>query len=184
MPRLLQEWVTEHAARRPEALAVVGDRGQLTYAELDALSNQLAGLLRDAGCPPGDRVALLARKSPQAVASLLGIFKADCTYVPLDPTSPPSRLNKILDSCQGDWLIASGPVKLVLDEVFKENARRSMRVGSLDSGPLEGHNFRTSFTLDDVSGYAPAPQTYRNGSGDPSHILFTSGSTEIGRAHV
>ena len=57
-------------------------------------------------------------KSPMAIAGLLGIYKADCIYVPLDPSSPASRLKKILESCENRWLLAAGPVTPVLDRAL------------------------------------------------------------------
>ena len=99
MPRLLQDWVTEQAEKRPESSAVVSNGARLTYAELDTRSNQLARLLGDRGCRQGDRIGLLTPKSPEAIVALLAIYKADCIYVPLNPSSPATRLKKILDSC-------------------------------------------------------------------------------------
>jgi len=79
-------------------VAVVGNDERLTYARLEEQSNQLARLLRDAGCKKGDRVCLLMPKSPTAIVSLLGIYKADCLYVPLDPRpgGPPGEDHRIL----------------------------------------------------------------------------------------
>ena len=45
MTRLLQDWVTEQAARRPDAAAVVSGGARLSYAELDSLSTEAARLL-------------------------------------------------------------------------------------------------------------------------------------------
>lgn len=185
MPKLLQEWVTEQADRRPEALAVVSDASRLSYGELEALSNQLARLLREAGCQKGDRIALLMPKCATAMASLLGIYKADCIYVPLDPSSPASRLSKILDSCQSKCLLAAGPVVSRLEELFQAESRGgSMLLGWLDSGLPAGGNFRTEFALEDVVGYSAAPLAYQNASPDPAHILFTSGSTGVPKGVV
>jgi len=72
MPRLLQDWVTEQALRRPGAPAIVSGGARLTYAEVDALSNQLARRLKDGGCRQGDRVLVLCPKSPMAIVALLG----------------------------------------------------------------------------------------------------------------
>jgi len=202
MPRLLQDWVTEQAEKRPSASAVVSGYARLTYAELDALSTQLARLLKEAGCRQGDRVALLMPKSPMAIVGLLGIYKADGIYVPLDPLSPVSRLKKILDSCENRWLLAAGPVTSVLEELLQEERwRQHLRVGWLDRGaggvpsaavalgapgapgvddsptPASHGGFHVDFSLDDVVGYSSAPIAFRNGSHDPAHILFTSGST-------
>jgi amino acid adenylation domain-containing protein len=177
MPLLLQDWVTRQADRRPEATAVVSEAGRLTYADLEALSTRLARVLREAGCQQGDRVALLMPKSPLAIVGLLGIYKSDCIYVPLDPASPAGRLTKILDSCDNSWLLAAGPATPALDEILREDRwRQRLSIGWLDSQPPAG-SFDVAFTLRDVVGCPDAPLAYHRGSHDPAHILFTSGST-------
>ncbi len=68
--------MTLQAERQP-GVAVVGNNERLTYARLEERSNQLARLLKEAGCKTGDRVCLLMPKSPTAIVSLLGIYKAE-----------------------------------------------------------------------------------------------------------
>jgi amino acid adenylation domain-containing protein len=178
MNRRLQDWVTEQAERRPESPAVVAGESRLTYAELDTLSTQLARVLTESGCMRFDRVALLMPTSPAAIIGLLGIYKAGCIYVPLDPASPAGRLKKILDSCDNRWLLAAGPVTPALKELFQdENYRSRLRVGWLDDARPADAGIEVEFTLGDVTNYPAVPLAPRNGSHDPAHILFTSGST-------
>ena len=59
MTQVLHEWVSRQADVRPDAAAVVAPGECLTYGQLDAMSNQLARALKDAGCKKGDRVCLL-----------------------------------------------------------------------------------------------------------------------------
>ncbi|HEV3312747.1 MAG TPA: AMP-binding protein, partial [Chloroflexota bacterium] len=99
MPELLQDWVAVQADARPDALAVVGDGEAATYSQLETGSNRLARVLKDAGCRQGDRVCLLMSKSPAAIAGILGIYKADCIYVPVDPSGPAERITKVLRTC-------------------------------------------------------------------------------------
>jgi len=177
MPQLLHEWVRAQAEQRPGAVAVVAGHETLTYARLESLSNQLARTLRAGGCEPGDRVALLMPKSTAAIVGLLGIYKADCIYVPLDPSSPASRLGKILESCENRWLLAAGPVTRVLEELLREPRGLSrMSIGWMEVGPPR-ESFGAGFILDDVLGYSEAPFPCRNTGEDAAHILFTSGST-------
>ena len=178
MPRLLQEWVTAQAAVRTNARAVVGGADAVTYGQLDTLSNRLARLLRERGCGRGDRVALLMPKSPMAIVALLGIYKADAIYVPLDPSSPASRLEKILDSCDNRWLLAAGPVTTTLNQLFESPERRAaLSVGWLDDPLTSGGAFPIDFAIDDLLDVDGGPVDSRNGPDDPAHILFTSGST-------
>ena len=179
MPELLQDWVSAQAARRAESVAVVGVDETVTYAELEARSNQLARLLRDRGCKRGDRVALLVPKSPAAIVSVLGIYKADCTYVPLDSASPPSRLAKILASCENRWILAATPTACLLRDVLADHQLRApISVGWMDAGPWSAANTdQVDFTADDLQGYSAGRLDHDNTRDDPAHILFTSGST-------
>jgi amino acid adenylation domain-containing protein len=177
-PRRLQDWVTRQAYRRPESLAVVSGDTRLTYGELDTLSTQLARLLDEGGCRRGDRIALLMPKSAMAIVALLAIYKADAIYVPLDPSSPASRLKKILDSCENRWLLAAGPVGPLLEELGRDEAwRRQVSIGWLDQHAPLDHRFNIRFTIGDVRRCPAVPLPTRNGPEDPAHILFTSGST-------
>ena len=100
MSGLLQDLVARHAARQPEATAVVHEKNRVSYGELEAGSNRLARRLREAGVRPGDRVCFLAPKSPLPLIWMLGILKAGAIHVPLDPASPAARLQKIIDACE------------------------------------------------------------------------------------
>ncbi len=74
----------------------MGGGTSLTYAELDATANRLAGLLAAEGVRRGDRVGLFLEKSPEAVVAIYAILKAGATYVPLDEQAPPARLAFIM----------------------------------------------------------------------------------------
>lgn len=176
MPRLLQDWITEQAHRKPDSPAVVSQDSRLTYAELDELSNRLARLLGDGGCRQGDRVALLMPKSPMAIVGLLGIYKADCLYVPVDPSSPVSRVKKIFHSCENRWVLAAGPVAALLEDLTQDEGSGQLSIGWLGSDGPAGH-LRVAFTLDDLAAFSAAPVDCRTQSHEPAHILFTSGST-------
>jgi amino acid adenylation domain-containing protein len=176
MDRLLQQWVTEQAQRRPDASAVLCSGSRLTYAELDALSTRLARLLTEAGSRPGDRVALLTPKSTAALVAMFGIYKADAIYVPLDPGSPSARLIKILASCECRWILAGGSVGPLLAEILQEPpGRDQLSIGWLEDQPPS--DIPVTFALRDLSPYSPEPRAYRSTPADPAHILFTSGST-------
>ncbi|HYV13041.1 MAG TPA: SDR family NAD(P)-dependent oxidoreductase, partial [Pyrinomonadaceae bacterium] len=89
---LLHRLFERQAARTPEAVAVGGEGGSLSYAELNAMAESLARRLRRAGVRAESRVGVLAERSVEMVVALLGVLKAGGAYVPLEPSYPAERL--------------------------------------------------------------------------------------------
>ncbi|GHH04426.1 non-ribosomal peptide synthetase/type I polyketide synthase [Comamonas sp. JC664] len=121
------------AARTPDAVAVVAEDSQLTYAELDARANQLAHHLRTVGVGPEVRVGLCVDRTVELVVGLLGILKAGGAFVPLDPAYPMARLTHTLRDAGtsvvvtvdaiADVLPAGGELLVSLDSDWRHIAR-------------------------------------------------------------
>lgn len=174
---LLQDYVTKQADRRPEALAVVTGDSTLTYGQLEARSNQLARVLREAGSRTGSPVSLLAPKSAGAIAAIVGIYKAGCIYVPLDPGSPAARLKKIVESCEPWCVLATRATSSLAHELSRASRRTMPLIGWLDQGPSSADVARPAFDLSDILAAAAEPVPNGQDGRRPAHILFTSGST-------
>ena len=84
--------IDEHVARTPEAIAVSCGPRQWTYAQLDEAANRIARGLIGAGARPGATVGIAMDRSPETLATVLGVGKAAATCVPLDVSYPPARL--------------------------------------------------------------------------------------------
>jgi len=178
MTQVLHEWVSRQADVRPDAAAVVAPGECLTYGRLDAMSNQLARALKDAGCKKGDRVCLLMPGSPTATLAVLGILKADGIVVPLDPASPATRLAEVCDSCEPRVVLATARLAPVLDELFDIAGRgASTAVGWLDPDRSAAPTSGAHFSLAEVQSYPSTRPAYGNTRPDAAEILFTSGST-------
>jgi amino acid adenylation domain-containing protein len=178
MMPLLHEWVSRWAAKTPDATAVVMNEERFTYGQLDTLTSQIAAMLREQGCRKGDRVCFAIPKSPTAIATILGILKADCVYVPIDTTSPAARVKKIIQACENRWLLAAGPVVPLLDDLYQDDeVRRSVRVGWMGREPIAPKHFSAAFTLGDVVKGPDRLPPAANAADDIAYILFTSGST-------
>ena len=92
----VQRLFEEHAARTPDAVAIVFEDVQLSYAEVNRNANQLAHRLRTLGVGPEVPVAICLERSPELVIGMLAILKAGGAYLPLDPAYPKERLTYIL----------------------------------------------------------------------------------------
>jgi amino acid adenylation domain-containing protein len=93
----IHELFERHAARTPEAPAVVFGEERLTYAELNGRANQLARHLRDLGVGPDVRVGVCVERSTEMIVALLAVLKAGAAYLPLDSSYPPERLAFMLE---------------------------------------------------------------------------------------
>ena len=79
-------------ARTPDAIALVFENQEVTFAALNERANRVAHTLRAMGVQPDRMVGLHCRRGPELVAGALGILKAGGAYVPLDPDYPRDRL--------------------------------------------------------------------------------------------
>ncbi len=93
-------------AANPHVTAVQASSRSLTFLELDTLSRRFAAAMLEAGLQPGDRVAVCVRRAPELVASMLGIFLAGGTYVPIDAANPMARKQRIIEDAESAMVIA------------------------------------------------------------------------------
>jgi amino acid adenylation domain-containing protein len=85
----------QQVAHNPEATAILFKEEQVSYKELNKKANRIAHRLStEAG--PEDLIALMGERSPELIAGALGILKAGCGYVPIDPRVPDERLQYML----------------------------------------------------------------------------------------
>ncbi|MFJ2724735.1 amino acid adenylation domain-containing protein [Streptomyces collinus] len=151
------------AAAHPDDLAVTGADGpEVTYGQLRAAAERVARTLLAHGVRPGDPVALLARKSWQAVAVMLGVLRARAVHAPLDPDLPAARLAAMLTTL--------APAALV--------------TGEGTTVPAAGTPAETA--VFDVAGLAGAPRdpgadvpVPPPGPDDTAYVIHTSGSTGV-----
>ncbi|MFE9880903.1 amino acid adenylation domain-containing protein [Streptomyces sp. NPDC005784] len=107
----------EQARLTPGAMALSWRTEKLTYRQLDLLSDELARRVVASGAAPGDRVALRSGRTPDFVVGALGILKAGCAYLPLEPDYPAERAAWLLADSSVRVLVATGelPVDLTFD---------------------------------------------------------------------
>ncbi|KAF5617072.1 hypothetical protein F52700_12714 [Fusarium sp. NRRL 52700] len=73
-----------------------GHQTKWTFQELNAVANRIARYLRCSGVRVGEVVAIVMEKSPTLYASILGIIKCGCGYLPILPSTPRARISEIL----------------------------------------------------------------------------------------
>ncbi len=104
------------AARTPEALAIGGDGGGLTYGELDRVASRLAHALRAAGAGLEKRVAVYMQRPEGWGIALLAVLKSGAAYVPLDPRLPLERLKFLIADSEASVLLTEESLRGRLPE--------------------------------------------------------------------
>ncbi|APG05437.1 type I polyketide synthase [Luteibacter rhizovicinus DSM 16549] len=145
-----------------ERIAVASDLSSLTYAELDARSDAVAGALAAAGVEPGSYVALLMERSVEAIVAVFGVLKAGAAYLPIDTRWPAERVAFALRDADVAAVVVDEGLDLSVEDVPVFTVAGLGEFGEHPS-PLKR---------------LPQEQVVQQGSGgDLAYAMYTSGST-------
>ncbi|HEX5402493.1 MAG TPA: amino acid adenylation domain-containing protein [Pseudonocardiaceae bacterium] len=154
-PVLVTDLFAAHVAATPHAIAVRDAAGhELTYAELDQRSAQLAGHLQhNVGLGPDSIVAILLDTGLDLAVAVLAVLRCGAGYLPLDLRHPADRMR---------YLLADADAVAVLSH--------SSVAGKLPAGgPL-------LINVDTVSAHTPVADA-RPKPDALAYVIYTSGST-------
>ncbi|MFE6668284.1 amino acid adenylation domain-containing protein [Streptomyces sp. NPDC057697] len=157
----LAELFAAQAARTPDAIALVDEDHDLTFAELDEVTNRLAHHLIEVGVRRHDVVAVLMERSTDLLTALLAVVKAGAVYAPLNTTDPDSRLVQILADTRAPVLLTD---QALSDHQVVLDARARIVV------------LGDTTDLDRQPATAPAHTIHPD---QPVYAMFTSGSTGV-----
>ncbi|MEV7990437.1 amino acid adenylation domain-containing protein, partial [Streptomyces sp. NPDC086077] len=151
----------EQVRARPDAVALVFEDEELTYAELDARANRLAHALIARGAGPERIVALALPRSTDLIVAEVAVLKSGAAYLPIDHDYPVDRIGYML----GD----AAPVCMVTtEETARELPERDgMTLLALDAPAIAAEMAR-------CEAHDPAvPVSLLNAA----YVIYTSGST-------
>lgn len=145
--------IARKAQVHPERTAIIDGKLTVNFRHLTDRANAIAGALVTRGVPQGSLVGVCMSRNRELVATLLGVLRAGCAYVPLDPAYPRERVRYMLEH--------SRAIAAIVDD---ENS------AELCEGVQE------LIWLDKVK-----PQTTHQLAGpsanDLAYVIYTSGST-------
>lgn len=102
----LVDMLRNQARRTPDNIALVYQEVELTYAELDDVTDRLAKHINGFGIGREDIVPILLAKSELMTIAAIGVLKAGAAYQPLDPSYPQERLSFMIGDTSARLMIA------------------------------------------------------------------------------
>ncbi|MCK0151700.1 LLM class flavin-dependent oxidoreductase [Marivita sp. S6314] len=157
--KTLHQAFEAQVVQTPDAIALVHERSEITFAALNEHANRVAHRLRDMGVGPNIMVGLHCARGPDLVAAALGILKAGGAYLPLDPDYPRDRLDHYLTDSQAPIVITQSALQ---DDLPETGAKTLI----MDHDPHLAQADSTN----------PEPTT---ASEDLAYVIYTSGSTGV-----
>ncbi|KEY73046.1 hypothetical protein S7711_06120 [Stachybotrys chartarum IBT 7711] len=160
--------VRDICSQRPLAPAVCSWDRNLSYSQLESLSDYLAyEIVTSYGIGAETIVPFFCEKAASAIVVILGILKAGAAFLPMDITHSPDRLAAVLDD-------AGASLVLVNSTALRErmSACTSQRVVLVDIDALidEGRKRKSDEIRVKLDSIALTPS-------NAAYVVYTSGST-------
>ena len=154
--KLVHQLFAEHAALHPDRTALVEDDKELTYGELDRITDSIAAGLIAAGIKADEAVGVYIDRSINYIIAILSVMKSGGCYVPIDPDIPAERLSFIVND--------TGCRQILSESQYAEK--------------LSGFMDKT-ILLDklDLSALTPLTEPPAVSLSSLTYIIYTSGST-------
>jgi len=159
----------ETAGLFPGRTAISHDGLDLTYAELEQLSGQSAGVLAEAGVGHGDRVALILGNTPAFPVWYYGILRLGAIAVSVNTRLAVEEADHIVADCGAKVVVATA-ADATGESADAPGSVERVIVTTPDGLTVDGSPLRERPGLD--------PFAYENcDPHDPGIILYTSGTT-------
>ncbi|WP_339345195.1 condensation domain-containing protein, partial [uncultured Alcanivorax sp.] len=148
---------SQQAAKQGDAIALVHGDARVSFAELEARSNQLARYLIAQGVKPDDVVGVSFERGVTMVEAFIAVMKAGGAFLPLDPAYPADRLRYMLEDSGTELLLTESGLAPSLPSV------ETVTPIAVDTLSLDAFSAQT---LDNE----PHPDQL-------AYVIYTSGST-------
>lgn len=156
--RSVAQRVAEHAAAVPRAIALRDGMRVMTYGELDARADAVAGYLSSIGVGRETVVGIALERSFERIIAALGVWRAGGAFLSLDPSWSDPQLRALLEDARA--LAVIGPAR----SVHQLASAARMPVA------LDRHS-------DGLAQFATRALRETNRPDDLAYVIYTSGTS-------
>jgi long-chain acyl-CoA synthetase len=170
------------AKNYPEKVALVYGEGEITYAQLESLSNQFANALAGLSVKKGDRVALFLPNIPQFIIAYFGVLKAGAVVTAISPLHREREVEYQLNDSGTQTIVALDSLYPIVEKVREKTPLKNVIVTGLNGygpqnvNPLTIPNF---WSFQQLLKNSPntAPNAKVNPHEDLAALQYTGGTT-------
>ena len=160
----LAEILTTTAGRHADRPAMRLDDAEMNYGVLEEATKRMAGILRERGIEPGDRVAIMLPNVPHFAIAYFGALRAGAVVVPM---------NVLLKGREVEFYLRDPEAKaLIAWHGFAEAAQEGASATGVELLLVEPTEFQQT-----LMGAQPLAETAERADDDVAVILYTSGTT-------
>jgi amino acid adenylation domain-containing protein len=152
----LHELFAKQAEIFPNSIALEFEDKQITYSDLNIMTNQMANYFWSQGLRPGQIVAVSLDRNPELIASLFAVLQCGASYVPIDTKYPDARLNLMIEDSDAAFYIG-----------FNSKSNLSNKTVSLSIADI----------MESLADLPVEPLNIMVPTESPAYIIYTSGST-------
>jgi fatty-acyl-CoA synthase len=172
-------WVQRWGDLYPDKPAIIFEKEQITYSELNRRANRAGCWLQSLGIEKGDRVAVMLNNCPEFIELFLACARLGAIFVPLNFRSAPPELDYFLKNCRPRLFVFG---QEFIDNVKKldfENSKPRVLLSSVGKAPTDSAVLDYITESNTFDGQKPF-LTQSLGPADPEEpqvIMYTSGTT-------
>lgn len=101
----LSKLFENQALKTPNSTAIIFGSQNFSYQQINERANQIAHKLIEKGVQPNTFVGMFLERTPDLIASILGVLKTGAAYLPLDTMNPTERLKVIIEDVNADFIL-------------------------------------------------------------------------------
>jgi len=181
------QYFEQHAAERPDAAAVLYEDRRISWGELNAAANQMAGYFRERGIGYGDRIAVNLENRPELLIIVMAAQKLGAIAGMVNTSQTNEALAHSLKLIDPQLIIVGAEclenMDTINDELRPVHKGKLLFVadGHVTTAPADYLDLMAQLDGRDSSNIVPNKELTL---GTPTYYIFTSGTTGLPKASV
>lgn len=177
------------AKKYPQQPAIIYLDRQITYKELNALSDRFAAALASLGVAKGERVAVILPNIPQLIIAYYGLLKAGAVFTAINPSYREREIEHQLTDSEAETILALDSIYSVIETIKKKTQLKHVILTNLNEN-AENHFTQNSskqktdvYSFQDLLKEDNKPRKIHiDPSKDLAALQYTGGTTGISKA--